>query len=250
MTDQTMASHGTRLGAVFLPQLPPERLRRSGGSAGLERPPRRRDRSAAGSAAQLREQVTALRALLAGEQVTTTGRYVQLDRVALDWPPAGPVQVLAGAGGPKSLALCGEVADGTILSGGTSPDGVRQARASLQEGRRLGDRRDPHPVVVYVLAATGPGAEQRVDAERRSWGYADGDTAIAGPAEVVADAVRRWADAGADTIVLQPTADDPDPEGFVRFVAEQGRPLVPWRPRPRGTGSTSLLGSFGRSPLS
>jgi alkanesulfonate monooxygenase SsuD/methylene tetrahydromethanopterin reductase-like flavin-dependent oxidoreductase (luciferase family) len=43
----------------------------------------------------------------------------------------------------------------------------------------------------------------------------------------VADAVRRWADAGADIVVLQPTADDPDPEGFVRFVASEVRPLVP-----------------------
>jgi alkanesulfonate monooxygenase SsuD/methylene tetrahydromethanopterin reductase-like flavin-dependent oxidoreductase (luciferase family) len=43
----------------------------------------------------------------------------------------------------------------------------------------------------------------------------------------VADAVQRWAEAGADTVVLQPTVDDPDPEGFVRFVAEDVRPLVP-----------------------
>jgi len=35
------------------------------------------------------------------------------------------------------------------------------------------------------------------------------------------------AGAGATTVVLQPTADEPDPEGFVRFAAEQVRPLVP-----------------------
>jgi hypothetical protein len=28
-------------------------------------------------------------------------------------------------------------------------------------------------------------------------------------------------------VVLQPTPDDPDPEGFVRFVATEVRPLVP-----------------------
>jgi hypothetical protein len=39
--------------------------------------------------------------------------------------------------------------------------------------------------------------------------------------------VQRLADAGADTVVLQPTADEPDPEGFVRFAAEEVRPLVP-----------------------
>ena len=31
----------------------------------------------------------------------------------------------------------------------------------------------------------------------------------------------------ADTVILQPTGDEPDPVGFVRFVAEQVRPLVP-----------------------
>ncbi len=35
----------------------------------------------------LGEYVTALRALLRGERVSTVGRYVRLDGVALDWPP-------------------------------------------------------------------------------------------------------------------------------------------------------------------
>jgi len=39
--------------------------------------------------------------------------------------------------------------------------------------------------------------------------------------------VRHCAAAGADTVVLQPTQEEPDHEGFVRFVAEQVRPLVP-----------------------
>ena len=36
----------------------------------------------------LREHLTALKALLDGQEVTTSGRYVKLDRVKLDWPPA------------------------------------------------------------------------------------------------------------------------------------------------------------------
>jgi len=32
---------------------------------------------------------------------------------------------------------------------------------------------------------------------------------------------------GCRQVVLQPTADEPDPEGFVRFVAREVRPLVP-----------------------
>jgi alkanesulfonate monooxygenase SsuD/methylene tetrahydromethanopterin reductase-like flavin-dependent oxidoreductase (luciferase family) len=52
----------------------------------------------------LREYLTALRALLRGEQLTVHGRYVRLDEVALDWPPASPPAVLAGATG---RARCG-----------------------------------------------------------------------------------------------------------------------------------------------
>jgi alkanesulfonate monooxygenase SsuD/methylene tetrahydromethanopterin reductase-like flavin-dependent oxidoreductase (luciferase family) len=50
---------------------------------------------------------------------------------------------------------------------------------------------------------------------------------VAGDAVAVAEAVQRWAEACATTVVLQPTADDPDPEAFVRFVAQEVRPLVP-----------------------
>jgi alkanesulfonate monooxygenase SsuD/methylene tetrahydromethanopterin reductase-like flavin-dependent oxidoreductase (luciferase family) len=173
----------------------------------------------------LREYVTALRALLGGETVTVDGQYVRLDKVALDWPPAAAPPVLAGGEGPRTLRLCGEVADGTILTAGVSPDGVRRARRLIDEGRAAGRRTGDHPVTVYLLAATGPGAAERIAAMRRAHGLSE-DLGVAGDAPAVADAVRRWADAGADTVVLQPTADDPDPEGFLRFVATEVRPLV------------------------
>lgn len=176
----------------------------------------------------LREYVVALRALLRGEQVTVDGRYVRLDHVALDWPPPSAPTVYVGAVGPRTLRLSGEHGDGTILTADTSPDQVRQARELTDDGRAAGGRTDPHAVVVYLQAATGPGAAERVERERHREGYDPAqDVAVAGDAHVVAEAVHRWAEAGADTVVLQPTPDDPDPEGFVRFVATEVRPLVP-----------------------
>jgi alkanesulfonate monooxygenase SsuD/methylene tetrahydromethanopterin reductase-like flavin-dependent oxidoreductase (luciferase family) len=176
----------------------------------------------------LREHLVALRALLAGEQVSVDGRYVRLDAVALDRPPASSPAVLAGATGPRTLRLCGEAADGTILTAGTTPDGVRQARRLVDEGRVTAGRTAPHPLIVYLLAATGPGAAGRLEAElRRAGQEPDPELTVAGDARTVAEAVRRWVDAGADAVVLQPTLDDPDPEGFVRFTAEEVRPLVP-----------------------
>jgi alkanesulfonate monooxygenase SsuD/methylene tetrahydromethanopterin reductase-like flavin-dependent oxidoreductase (luciferase family) len=174
----------------------------------------------------LREHLQALRALLRGEGVTTDGRYVTLDDVALDWPPATAPPVFAGASGPRSLKLSGEAADGTILTAGTTPDGVRRACQLIDDGRQANGRTD-HQVVVYFHAATGPDATARLTAELQRWGDdPDPDLGVAGNAATVAKAVQRLAEAGADTVVLQPTADDPDPEGFVRFVAEEVRPLV------------------------
>jgi len=175
----------------------------------------------------LREYVIALRALLRGEQVTSDGRYVRLDHVALDWPPASPPPVLVGAIGSRTLRLSSEVADGTILTSGTSPDRVGEKRRLIDEGREAAGRRDPHRVVVFVHAATGAGAAERIEAERRRWEYDSmDDIAIVGDATTTAAAVASWVDAGADTVVLQPTPDDPDPEGFVRFVATEVQPQL------------------------
>jgi alkanesulfonate monooxygenase SsuD/methylene tetrahydromethanopterin reductase-like flavin-dependent oxidoreductase (luciferase family) len=178
----------------------------------------------------LREHLVALRALLRGETVTTDGRYVALDDVALDWPPAGDgdIPVLAGATGPRTLRLTGEVADGTVLTAATTPDGVRRARDLIDEGRATAGRTDHHQVVVYLLTATGPDAAARLRAELTAEKlHPAPDLGVAGHAGAVAEAVQRIAEAGADAVILQPTGDEPDPEGFLRFTAEEVRPLVP-----------------------
>ncbi|GGJ09311.1 LLM class flavin-dependent oxidoreductase [Streptomyces brasiliensis] len=176
----------------------------------------------------LREHLDALRALLSGERLTVDGRYVKLDGVALDWPPQEPVAVFAGATGPRTLRLSGEAADGTILTASTSADGVRRARRLIDEGRDTAGRSGSHQVVVYLLTATGPDAAPRLRAELAAEGVESvPDLGAAGDAGAIAKAVQRLADAGADSVVLQPTADEPDPEGFLRFAAQEVRPLVP-----------------------
>lgn len=63
----------------------------------------------------LREQVSAIQSLLAGDEVSVDGRYVKLDRVRLTFPPPEPPPLLVGGRGPRTLALAGELADGVIL---------------------------------------------------------------------------------------------------------------------------------------
>ncbi|MFF2129947.1 LLM class flavin-dependent oxidoreductase [Streptomyces olivochromogenes] len=175
----------------------------------------------------LREHLDALCALLRGERVSTDGRYVKLDGVALDWPPTGAPEVLAGATGPRSLRLSGAAADGTVLTAATAPEGVRRARRLIDEGRESAGRTDHHRVVVYLHAATGPDAAARLRAEIEANGEDPlPEHGVAGDADAVAKAVQRLAEAGADTVVLQPTADERDPEAFVRFAAREVRPLI------------------------
>ncbi|HYN94005.1 MAG TPA: LLM class flavin-dependent oxidoreductase [Pilimelia sp.] len=175
----------------------------------------------------LREHVEAMRALLRGDRVSAAGRYVKLDGVALDWPPATAPAVLAGATGPRTLRLAGEVADGTILDAGNPPEAVRRARHLIDEGRLAGGRTDHHELVVFLQAATGPGADARLRAEFEKWSTESvPGLGAAGDAAAVAQGVARLVDAGADSVILVPTADEPDLEGFVRFVAHEVRPLV------------------------
>jgi hypothetical protein len=104
---------------------------------------------------------------------------------------------------------------------------VRRARALIEQGRAASGRAGCHQVVVYLLAATGPGAGGRLLRENQKWGLEPGERAgVAGEADEVARAVGEFAREGAGTVVLQPTADELDMAGFARFVAQQVRPLV------------------------
>src|SRR5690606_23148765 len=63
----------------------------------------------------LREHLEAIAALLRGEEVSSNGRYVSLDRVRLSFPPEVVPPLFVGGRGPKTLALAGALADGVVL---------------------------------------------------------------------------------------------------------------------------------------
>jgi alkanesulfonate monooxygenase SsuD/methylene tetrahydromethanopterin reductase-like flavin-dependent oxidoreductase (luciferase family) len=175
----------------------------------------------------LREYATALRAVLAGEEVSTSGRYVKLDKVRLGWPPAAAPEVHVGAVGPRTLRLAGELGNGTVLTGGSTADDVRAARERIDEGRAGAGRTDPHRITAFLACATGRDAAERLRREAAQNGFDDGRPyGAGGDAEAIAVEVRRLAEAGAGAVILQPTVDDPDPAAFARFVAEQVKPLV------------------------
>ena len=147
----------------------------------------------------LREYTVALHALLRGETVTSHGRYVHLDGVALDWPPAVMPPLLVGGIGPRTVGLAGEVADGLILPGGLSPDDVRAALGHFHRGRTASD---PARIVVFISVPAD-------------------STAAA-----IAAAVGDYALAGATHVAVNASGSGTDLERFVRFLALEVAPLV------------------------
>jgi alkanesulfonate monooxygenase SsuD/methylene tetrahydromethanopterin reductase-like flavin-dependent oxidoreductase (luciferase family) len=176
----------------------------------------------------MREYATALSALLAGERVTTSGKYVSLDDVALDWPPARPVPVPVAATGPKSLRVAGEVGAGVVLEGSVGLPGLPATLERIAEGRAAAgkDGLDGFPVIQFVSGGTGPGATERLRAEVNGAGSDVADDqqlaayAVWGDAEALADGVRRFGAAGADTVAVYATDDDPDFERLVAVLGE------------------------------
>ncbi len=167
----------------------------------------------------MREFVPALRGLLAGSQVNAEGRYVRLDRVELSWPPARAVPVHAAGEGPRTLDLTGEVADGTLLTTGSSPAVVADAVVRVAAARAAAGRTGPHPVTVFAMTAFGPDAASALADELAEWGYRGTPWGAAGSVAEVAAAVRELVAAGATDVLLQPL-DRADAGSFVRSCGE------------------------------
>lgn len=139
----------------------------------------------------LEEYTDAVRALLRGEQVDRAGRYVRLDRVALDRPSERAQPVLVGGRGPRTLRLAGRVADGVLLDSGLSTDDVRDA---LVDVRPPADR--PFHVVGYVaVPAHTTSLDRWVTATAQAYGQA-----------------------GVHSVVFVPPAGDPDPMPLIEAL--------------------------------
>jgi alkanesulfonate monooxygenase SsuD/methylene tetrahydromethanopterin reductase-like flavin-dependent oxidoreductase (luciferase family) len=115
----------------------------------------------------LREYSTALRSLLDGETVTTSGDYVRLDDVRLAYPPESVPPLLIGATKPKTLAIAGEFGDGVLLGGGEeTPDGVRESARIALEAREARGVRAPFGVTMNVMVSVTASADAIDEAVR------------------------------------------------------------------------------------
>jgi len=151
----------------------------------------------------LREYTAALTGLLAGDEVSTQGRYVRLDKVKLAWPPVTPPTVLVGGVRQKTVTLAGELSNGVILTGDTRLEDLPAALDWVRTGRSRSERPGDPDVVVFIAVADRPSAAE------------------------LADRISHYAAAGVTHAILLSVGDDapPLPE-FVEFVASEVRPLV------------------------
>jgi 5,10-methylenetetrahydromethanopterin reductase len=118
--------------------------------------------------AAVRDAITIVRAMLAGEEVTYAGRVFSVQKVKLEYKARRPdLPLLMAARGEQALALCGKIADGLMISNMCPPDFTRQAVDIIRNAAREAGRQPPaqvvDQVVQYVPCAVRP---DRAEAHR------------------------------------------------------------------------------------
>ncbi len=194
----------------------------------------------------LEAAVTSIRALLEGETLDRPAGPYAFHGVTLPHRAEPPVPLLTGVMRPRSLALSGRVADGTVMSVLCGPRYLEESLAHIRTGMAQGGR-DRHLVPTYVLchvdedgdrarAAVRPlisyylariGADNPLSA---AYGYGPAiadmverggaavverempdewitNLAMAGTPEEVATGIRRFAEVGATSVVAVPLVD-------------------------------------------
>ena len=104
--------------------------------------------------AAVRDAVRLTRRLLRGETVTYTGKVFSADGIRLELSPRrADLPILTAAMGEQALRLCGEIADGVMISNLAPPTFTRRAVGIVREAAARAGRPTPGEVVQYVPCA-------------------------------------------------------------------------------------------------
>ena len=204
----------------------------------------------------LEEVTLVVRQILAGEIVSFDGTEVHLEKAQLVHPPEQIPPISLGVRGPKSLALSGRVADGTILAEFAAPAYLTWAWEQIALGQLEAGRTGDHRITVFnftCVEAKSAAARQQlrpVVASAMAAGKIDAHIApmgilpaveammasggrqrleeempdewieqlsISGTPNDCVNAIDRLVDAGADSVVLIPLPDK-DLDELERFA--------------------------------
>ena len=110
--------------------------------------------------AALRDAIQIIRPLLRGEEANHRGRVFSADRVRLGFRPTRPdMPIYFASMGDRSLALCGALADGLIISNMCPPGYSERAVAIVKDAAAAAARPLPS-VVQYVPCAVRSGRDE------------------------------------------------------------------------------------------
>ncbi len=168
----------------------------------------------------LEETTVATKALLAGRDPMIEGRYRTVGGYELAFPPDPVPGVSIGAVGPKTLALSGRVADGTIIPEGHGPDHINRAVDIIAEAREEAGRTDPHRLTLFVGFYCG---DLRELPPPPSDEMIDGWAAVGKSPDQVADRIGELLATEVNSIVLVPFGD---PQSQLELVATDVLPQL------------------------
>jgi alkanesulfonate monooxygenase SsuD/methylene tetrahydromethanopterin reductase-like flavin-dependent oxidoreductase (luciferase family) len=197
--------------------------------------------------ARFEEAVRALRALLGRDAEPFAGRFYSTVDMTLEPPPARPGRPplwLAGWGGSRGLRRAAELADGWLASGyNTTPKGFAASWAQVREhvAARGGD---PDRFGNGIATLWAYVTEDRTKAERMLVEVvapllgrpAESLRTLSlpiGPAEVCAERLSAFADAGAQRVFFWPLGDDVHQ---LELLAERVVPLISRTTQERSPG--------------
>jgi 5,10-methylenetetrahydromethanopterin reductase len=101
--------------------------------------------------AALRESVTSVRRLLAGETISVDGKHFSLDQIGITHPATEHVPIAMGVSGPMLLSLAGELADTTLFAASAGVEYFRFGRERVERGLAKAGR--PLDAMAYATVA-------------------------------------------------------------------------------------------------
>jgi 5,10-methylenetetrahydromethanopterin reductase len=113
--------------------------------------------------AAVRDAIQIVRPLLRGEEVDYAGKVFSAVKVRLEFPPCrAGMPILMAAVGDQALGLCGELADGLMISNMCPPAYTRRAVGMVADAARRAARPSASAVVQYApCAIEDDGADAR-----------------------------------------------------------------------------------------
>jgi 5,10-methylenetetrahydromethanopterin reductase len=118
----------------------------------------------------LGEAIVIVRALLRGEEVSFAGEVFKVDRVKLDYAPRRDIAIFMAGRGDRSLALCGERADGLLVSNMCAAAFVARSAAQVGEAAARAGRSAAPGIVRYMPCCVRADRAEAIAAAKRAVG--------------------------------------------------------------------------------